>query len=69
MELEKVQRRTTRSAGCMFNLMISYGRFSSVSSNLDQLSWPTPPSTRRKIAIYLDYTYITQSVISPIIPP
>ena len=40
MELEKVQRRVARW------VLNDYGRFSSVSSMLKQLSWPTLQSRR-----------------------
>ena len=43
-ELEKVQRRAARWA------MNDYGRLSSVTSMLNQLSWPTL-QTRRKLSV------------------
>ena len=55
MEIEKVQQR----AACW--VLDDYGRFSSVTSMLDQSSWPTL-QTYRKVAIYI--TYIAPSVLS-----
>ena len=58
MELEKVQQRTARWG------LNDYGRFSSVTSMLNQLSWPTI-QTRHKLSRLHNYT--AQSALPSVI--